>query len=217
MAEIVVAGLGRMGASAARTLFQRGHDVLAIDKSQERVDELVGEVTYSVTGDTTDEGFMRELGVPGYNVAIVAIGKSVEASVMTSVLLSTFEIRVIVARASSPLHANTLSRIGCTSIINVEEEAGERLANTLFNPNVEEYIAMGPTRGISKMPVPRRFDGMTLRDAGFSTLRDVAAPSALALIQHEKAILIPSLDEIISDGDRIVVVGDNGRVEALTR
>lgn len=217
MAEIVVAGLGRMGAGAASTLFQQGHDVLAIDQSQERVDALVGRVTYSVTGDTTDESFMRELGVPSYNTAIVAIGKNVEASVMTSVLLSTFGIQKIVARASGPLHANTLRRIGCDRVINVEEEAGIRLANTLFNPNVEDYIALSSDRGISKLPIPRRFDGMTLRDAGFSSLRDMAAPSALALIRHEQAMLMPSLDEVIAENNRIVVVGDKARVDTLTR
>lgn len=217
MPEIVVAGLGRMGAGAATTLFQQGHDVLAIDQSQERVDALVGRVTYSVTGDTTDEAFMRELGVPSYNIAIVAIGKNVEASVMTSVLLSTFEIRLIVARASGPLHANTLARIGCDRVVNVEEEAGVRVANTIFNPNVEDYIALSSDRGISKLPIPRRFDSMSLQDAGFSSLRDIAAPSALALIHNEQATFMPSLDEIIREGDRIVVVGDKERVDALTR
>ena len=217
MAEIVVAGLGRFGTNAANTLFQQGHDVLAIDRSQERVDAMVGRVTYSVAGDTTDESFMRELGVPSYNIAIVAIGKNVEASVMTSVLLSSFDIRLIVARASGNLHENTLRRIGCNRIVNVEEEAGVRLADTLFNPNVEEYISLGASLGISKMPIPRRFNNMTLADAGFSTVRDVDAPSPLALLQGENARLMPSLDEIISEGDGIVVVGDKDRVDTLTR
>lgn len=217
MAEIVVAGLGRFGSNAAETLFQQGHDVLAIDRSQERVDAMVGRVTYSVAGDTTDETFMRELGVPSYNIAIVAIGRNVEASVMTSVLLASFEIRLVVARANGSLHENTLTRIGCDRVVNVEEEAGVRLADTLFNPNVEEYISLGASLGISKMPIPRRFNSMTLADAGFSTVRDIGAPSALALLKGDNARLMPSLDEIINDGDGIVVVGDKDRVDTLTR
>ena len=89
--NIVVAGVGRFGSRVATGLFQLGHDVLAIDQNQARIQELIGRVTYSVAGDVTDEVLMRDLGVENFDVAIVAIGRNVESSIMTAVLLAIFE------------------------------------------------------------------------------------------------------------------------------
>ena len=194
--NIVVAGVGRFGSQVATSLFQLGHDVLAIDLDQGRVQDLIGRVTYSVAGDVTDEVLMRDLGVENFDVAIVAIGRNVESSIMTAVLLRSLSIPMIVARARNRLHAETLQRIGCDRVINAEEEAGMRLAQTLFTPNVADYISLGGgALGISRVSLPDRFHNMTLREAGFTDFRDQNHLSVLALIRDETARLIPSLDE----------------------
>lgn len=214
--NIVVAGVGRFGSQAASTLFQLGHDVLAIDVDQERIQELIGRVTYSVAGNATDESLMRDLGVQDFDVAIVGIGRNVEASIMTTVLLNSFQIPMIVARARNRLHGETLSRIGCSRVVSAEEDAGIRLANTLFDPNVSEYMSLGPTFGISKMPVPARFNNMTLREAGFTDSRDRYRLSVMALIRAETARLSPNLDERFQADDVIVVAGEKDMVDNLT-
>ena len=85
--QVVVVGLGRFGGNVARTLYQLGHDVMAIDIDEERVQTLMGEVTYPVAGDATQEAVLRELGVHNFDIGIVGIGANVEASIMVSVLL----------------------------------------------------------------------------------------------------------------------------------
>ncbi len=214
--NIVVAGVGRFGSEAALTLFQLGHDVLAIDRDQERIQDLIGKVTYSVAGDATDETLMRDLGVQDFDVAIVGIGRNVEASIMTAVLLNSFRIPMIVARARNRLHDETLTRIGCNRIISAEEDAGARLANTLFDPNVTEYMSLGSTFGFSKMPLPARFNDLTLREAGFTDSRERYRLSVMALIRGETARLNPSLDERLQTDDEIVVAGEKDLVDNLT-
>ena len=214
--NIVVAGTGRFGAQVATSLFQLGHDVLAIDRDQGRVQDLIGRVTYPVTGDVTDEVLMRDLGVESFDVAIVAIGRNVESSIMTAVLLRSFDIPMVVARARNRLHAETLQRIGCHRIINAEEEAGNRLAQTLFTPNVEEYISLGGAQGISRLPLPDKFHNKTLRESGFTDFRDQNDLSVLALIRGENARLIPSLDERAQSSDEIVVAGNKDLVDELS-
>ena len=214
--NIVVAGVGRFGAQVATGLFQLGHDVLAIDHNQARIQELIGRVTYSVAGDVTDEVLMRDLGVQNFDVAIVAIGRNVESSIMTAVLLRSLNIPIVVARAQNRLHAETLQRIGCDRIINAEEEAGMRLAQTLFSPNVTDYISLGGSQGISRMKLPDRFNDMTLRDAGFTEFRDHDRLSVLALIREQNARLLPDLDEQTQATDEIVVAGQKHLVDELT-
>ena len=72
--QVVVIGLGRFGSGVARSLYNLGHDVLAIDSSDERVQEMMGQVTYPVSGNATNDSMLRELGVPDYDAAVVAIG-----------------------------------------------------------------------------------------------------------------------------------------------
>ena len=205
--NIVVAGVGRFGSRVATGLFQLGHDVLAIDSDQARVQDLIGRVTYSVVGDVTDEVLMRDLGVENFDVAIVAIGRNVETSIMAAVLLRSFEIPTVVARAQNQLHAETLQRIGCQRVINAEEESGLRLAQTLFTPNVSEYISLGADQGISRLRVPDGFEGKTLRDAGFSEFGDLDRLSVLALVRNQNARMVPDLDERVQLADEIVVSG----------
>ncbi len=213
--NIVVVGVGRFGSQAASTLFQLGHDVLAIDRDNDRIQDLIGRVTYSVAGDATDETLMRDLGVQDFDVAIVGIGRNVEASIMTAVLLNSFQIPMIVARSRNRLHGETLSRIGCNRVVSAEEDAGIRLANTLFDPNVTEYMSLGPTFGFSRMPLPARFNNMTLREAGFTDSRDRYRLSVMALIRGETARLNPNLDERLQADDEIVVAGEKDLVDNL--
>ena len=214
--NIVVAGVGRFGSQVATSLFQLGHDVLAIDHDQARIQDLIGRVTYSVAGDVTDETLMRDLGVENFDVAVVAIGRNVESSIMTAVLLRSLEIPMVVARARNQLHAETLERIGCHRVINAEEEAGMRLAQTLFTPNVTDYLALGGSQGISRLRVPDHLQDKSLREAGFTEFQDQNHLSVLALVRDENARLIPDLDERTQPADEIVVAGHKDLVDELT-
>ena len=115
--QVVVIGLGRFGTSFASKMYQLGYDVMAIDNDEEKVQSMIGQVTYPVTADASSETALRELGVQDFDVGVVAIGSNVELSVMVTVLLKTLNLNTVVARASSTLHESTLSRLGCDRVI----------------------------------------------------------------------------------------------------
>ena len=142
--SIMIIGLGRFGASVAHTLYQSGYDVLGIDTDEKIVQDNMGQITYSVQGDATSETTLRELGAPNFDAAIVAVGEDMQVSLMTSVLLTTLGVPLIVARAKNLLHGNTLEKIGVHKVIYPEQEMGELLAHSLFNPDVLEYMDLTP-------------------------------------------------------------------------
>jgi trk system potassium uptake protein TrkA len=214
--QVVVIGLGRFGSNVARTLYQLGHDVMAIDSDEGKVQAMMGEVTYAVRGDATHESVLRELGVHNFDIAIVAIGRNVEASIMTSVLLKTMDMGYVVARAHSELHKSTLTRIGCNRVINPETEMGVRLAHLLLAPDVEEYLELTPAFGISRMKVPERFTNMTLKEAGFSGARDKYGVAVVALKRGDDIILSPDMGERLKSGDVLVLAGKDEQVERLS-
>lgn len=213
--QVVVIGLGRFGSNLATSLYNIGHDVLAMDTEEERVQSMMGRVTYPVTGNATNEVVLRELGITDYDAAVVAIGSDIVSSIMASVLLKTLGIPYVVSRAQNDIHGNTLERIGVDKVIHAEAEMGMRLAHSLFNPNVQEYLELAPSFGLSRLKVPNRFDNMTLRELGFSGPRDRYGLAVLAIKRGNDITLNPDSDDRLQTGDLLVLAGSDELLEKL--
>jgi trk system potassium uptake protein TrkA len=213
--QVVVIGLGRFGTSVARSLYNLGDDVLAIDKDESRVQGMVGQATHALAADATNEAVLRELGIPDYEAAVVAIGSDIVPSIMASVLLKTMGVPYVVSRAYNELHGNTLERIGVDKVVHAESEMGVRLAHGLFNPNVQEYLELTPNFGISRMKVPPRFVNMSLKELGFSGPRDKYGLAVLAIRRGKDITLNPDTDDRLRDGDWIVLAGKDELLDRL--
>ena len=205
--QIVVVGLGRFGSSIARELYQAGHDVLAIDLDEKNVQDTLGEVTYAVRGDATSETLLTELGVQHYDVAVVAVGSDIQASILATVLLKSLGIPFILARSSNDLHGNTLERIGADKVVYPEQETGRRVAHVEFHPGVIDYMDVAPNYGITKMRPPDHLIKLTLEEAGLSGPRDKYGLAVLAIRRGRECILVPSKDEEILSGDILIMAG----------
>ena len=212
--QVVVVGLGRFGTNVVQSLYNLGHDVLAIDKREDRVQNVMGQATYALAADATNEAVLRELGIPDYDAAVVAIGSDIVPSIMASVLLKDIEVPYVVSRAYNELHGNTLERIGVDKVIHAESEMGVRLAHSLFNPNVQEYLELTPNFGISTMKVPSRFVNMSLKELGFSSPRDRYGLAVLAVKRGREVTLNPDTDDRLREDDWLVLAG---RGELLDR
>ena len=205
--QVVVIGLGRFGSNVARSLYNLGHDVLALDLDDDRVHSMMGQVTHPVTGNATNEAVLRELGVPDYDAAVVAVGTDVVASVLTCVLLKTMDIAYIVARAHDELHGNALERIGVDKVIHAESEMGVRLGHALFNPNLQEYLELAPNYGFSRMRVPGDWVNKTLKELGFAGKRGKYGLAVLAIKRGKDVTLNPDIDDRLREGDLMVMAG----------
>ena len=212
--QVVVVGLGRFGKSFASKMYNLGHDVMAIDIDPDKVQSMVGQVTYPVTTDASSEISLRELGVQDFDVGVVALA-DVEVSIMVSVLFKTLNINKIIARESSDLHKDTLIRLGCDRVVFAEDEMGEQLANTIFSPNVTEYLELTPNMGISKLSIPKRIVGMSLSEAGFINQPGNQKLTIISIKRGDNIILYPSNQEILNEGDEISIIGNNSNINKL--
>ena len=213
--QVVVIGLGRFGSSVARSLYNLGHNVLAMDVDEDRVQSMMGVVSYPVSGDATNENTLRELGVPDYDAAVVAVGSDVVSSVMACVLLKTMGVAYVVARAHDDVHGNALDRIGVDKVIHPESEMGVRLAHNLFNPNLQEYLELAPNFGLSRMRAPEDFAEKTLKELGFSNPRDKYGLAVLAIKRGRDITLNPDNDDRLKAGDLLVLAGKDEFLERL--
>ena len=219
--QVCVIGLGRFGSTVAQELYQSGHDVLAIDINEARIQEQLGQATYSVRADATNESVLRELDVQDYDVAIVGLGSdNIQTSVLVTVLLKSMNIPFIIARAANELHGSTLERIGADRVVYPEADSARRTAHVGFTSGVIDYMPIVTNYGISKMRPPEEMIGQTLEDAGLSGTNDRHSISVLAIRRGRTSFLHPSRDEEIKPGDVLIVAATNehlGRLSDIVR
>ena len=211
--QVCVIGLGRFGAKLASTLFQREHEVLAIDQDEQRVQGMLGRVTYAVEANATNETALRDLGVSDMDVAVVALGSQIQSSIITTMMLKSMGLPYVIARATDTQHAEILHRVGADKVIFPEEEAAERAASLDLSPNYVEFMHITDDTGVHKLRPPEKMRGMSLREAGLVSESTRHRVSVMVIRRGNEYIINPAEEEMIDDGDILVVVGSHEDVE----
>ncbi|QLQ38046.1 TrkA family potassium uptake protein [Micromonospora robiginosa] len=160
---VVVIGLGRFGYHLAGALARLDHEVLAIDRDPARVQRWSAELDRVVQADATEEVALRQLGVADFARVVVAIGASVEASVLTVLALTELGVPQIWARATSEKHAKILHSVGAHHVVFPEAETGERVAHLIVS-RMLDFIEFGDDFAIAKVRVPAPLVGRALRE-----------------------------------------------------
>lgn len=160
---IVVIGLGRFGSHLAGSLIRQRHQVLAIDRDAAPVQRWSDQLDRVVQADATQEGVLQQLGVAEMERAVVAIGDSVEASVLTVLALVELGVPQIWARATSSKHAKILSSVGAHHVIFPEREAGERVAHLIVSKMLD-FVEFGDDFAIAKVLAPPSMTGRPLAE-----------------------------------------------------
>lgn len=212
MKSFVVLGIGRFGSSLARTLYELGHEVLAVDGNEDIVQDIADDVTHAVVGDCMDENTLRSLGVRNFDVAVVAIGGELQSSILATVLLKDLGVKHIVAKAQSALHAKVLKRVGADRVVFPEHDMGIRLANNLSSENILDYIELSPDYSIAEVVVPQSWVGHTLNDLN---LRARYGITILAYKNGSGIHVSPTSDYRLSAEDDLVILGSNDNLNSL--
>ena len=214
-APVLVIGLGRFGAATAAQLTQLNRDVLVVDDEMPLVQEWADKVTHAVQADARSLDALRQIGAQDFAIAIVAVGSSIESSVLITANLVDLGIPQIWAKAISPSHGTILSRIGAHHVVYPEAEAGERVAH-LVSGRMLDYIKLDDDFAIVKLLAPTAVRGVTLaasqvRKKFGITVLGVKAPGAE--FTYATAETVVSADDVIIASGR---VADLDRFAALS-
>jgi trk system potassium uptake protein len=206
---VVVIGLGRFGSSLAAELTRRGTEVLAIDNNAKLVQSLSGQLTHVATADSTDIEALRQLGVPEFYRAVVAIGTDMEASILTASLLVDLEIANIWAKAITHQHGRILKRIGVHHVVLPEHDMGVRLAH-LVTGHAQDYLEIDEDFAIVKTKPPKDAVGVPLGD---TRLRSKYGVTVVSVKTQDEPFTYATADTILTYGDTIIVSGKIDDVE----
>jgi len=212
--QIAVIGLGRFGASLVRTLHAAGHEVLAIDRDERRVQDIAADATHAVQAYATGEAILTELGLKNFQVAVVAMGADIESSVLCTILLRKIGVTYVIARADHDLHGKILERIGANRVVYPEHEMGINVAHTVMLREVDDYMSLDKDYGISKLNAPKYLVGATLGGLGFGP-SGKSGVAVLMVMRGEEMIVAPTMDETVQVGDVLVPYGRDDRLEQL--
>lgn len=212
MRQYAIIGLGRFGTSLAKALAEMGHQVLVVDHSAEKVQEIAPFVTQAVQLDSVEEGALRQVGIRNFDVVVVAIGEDLQANILTTLILKEMGVKCIIAKAVNELHGKVLERIGADRVVYPERDMALRLARHLGAVNVLDVIQLSPEYNIEEIRVPKKFAGRTL---GQLDLRARSGLNVISIRRGEEVLIAPGADDVLKEGDVIAVVGKKKFLERL--
>ncbi len=222
---VAVIGLGTFGAKTAVRLFEKGAEVIAIDKDQDLVNKIKERVTHAVVLDVTDERSLRSQNISDVDTAVVAIGDHIEMSIMAVAMLRKLGVGRVIARATSALHEHVLHEIGASEIIKVEEEMGEIIASQIIAPHVLQRYNFAAGYSIVELKLGKKFEGKTLVESKIRqnySLNIVALQKRVAYIAEDGKSSFkveindcPMPMDILESNDIVVLVGSEKNFNKL--
>lgn len=204
--QFAVIGLGRFGGSICNTLIKLGHEVLAIDIDENRVNAFSSIVTQAIQCDTTDENALREIGIRNFEHVIVAIGDNIQASILTTLILKDLQVQYITVKAQNDYHEKVLSKIGATKVIHPERDMGVRIAHNLISENVLEFIELSPNYSLVEIRASEKMIGKSLLELN---IRAKYGCNIMAIRSGDDLNISPLAGDVIKENDLLVVIGSN--------
>lgn len=210
--QYAVIGLGRFGSSVARCLWKRGNEVLAIDLSEERIDDAKDFVTHSIIADSTEEESLKSVGIRNFDCVIVAIGNDLQASILTVLVLKEMGVQKVIAKALNKRHGQVLEKLGADWVIYPERDMGEKVAHQLMTPNVLNFIEVSKDYSIEEIIVPSNMAGKTLKEIDFRSRFNI---TIIAINSDGILNISPAAEQVIHEQDVLIVIGHNEDLNLL--
>lgn len=214
MKQYLVIGLGRFGRSIAKTLYEENQEVLAMDISEELVQDAINSyhVENAMVLDGTELSNLREIGAQSFDTAFVCM-RNLEASILTTLNLKELGVANIIAKAGSAEHGKVLEKIGATKIVYPEEYMGRRIAHYALDPNIVEHLRFSSDFLLAEVKAPKAFWSKTLIELN---LRSQYNANVVGIRKSDKKFIPnPTADALIEEGDTLVLITDSKTAKVL--
>lgn len=206
MKQFAVLGLGNFGFNVAKSLAQRGHQVLAVDIDENKVDDIKDIVTEAITADVKNFKVLNEFISDSVDSVIVSIGQSMEASILVTHYLKEKKIKHLIVKANNENHAKILELMGADEVILPEKDIAVSLASRLSSPNLLEHIPLSSELSIIEAAVPEEFAGKTLNQIKLRSKYNLLVV-AVKDIMSDKVFLMPEAEYKLPPDSLMIIMG----------
>ncbi|GAA5040564.1 potassium transporter Trk [Marivirga lumbricoides] len=214
--RFAVIGLGQFGESIARTLADRGAEVLAIDIDLDKVESLKDDVAYAVALDSTDVKALKAQNIQDMDAVVVAIGENFEGLLLTTVLLLELEVKRVIARAANSQQRMILEKMGIDEILSPEETVGKTVAEMLLHPNMRSFLPLPDDYEIVEINTPSRVVDQTISEIGLREKYNLNLITVKRFFEEKKGneiqkvehiIGVPRADTFLKETDIMIILG----------
>ena len=205
MKEFAVIGMGNFGAMVVKKLTEFGCKVTAIDSDKAQVQALREHAYQAILANAADRKFLENLEVENYDCFIISTGEDSHASILITLFLKELGARKIIVKANSSDHARILRKVGADEVIIPEEEMAVKVARSLAQPNIVDYLPLGEDHSIAELKVPEKFIGKSLMDLNLRSNYNIEV-IAIKNSQNNKFQFIPGAAYKLKDSDILVVL-----------
>ncbi len=216
MKKYAVIGLGIFGFHLAKTLFEDGHEVIAIDKDKERVQRIQPFCTQAVVTDATQKEVLKTLGIDQMDAVLISTGEQIAHSILITLYLKELRVKNILVKAVNEDHGKILERLGATEVIYPEREMAIKAARGLSTPNILDFIPMVENYTLVELAPPNSFIGKTLSGLDLRVKHNVYV-IAVKEVLTDNFILVPPADFVVKDSDILFVIGHKDEIAKLEK
>ena len=210
MKNVLIAGAGRFGRYTAMKLHSLGHQIMLVDKDEDRINKALPYVSDAQIGDTTDRLFMTTLDIPTYDLCIVAIGDEFLNSLETTFLLEELGAKEIIARATTSSQEKFLLRNGADHVVFPEREMGYWTAIRYSTDNISNYVDLSDGYAIFEVKVPAQWHGKKISDL---EVRKRYGFNILGIKKEKSMNMDINGDSVLSSGDTMLVLGKMEKIK----
>lgn len=204
MKSILLIGMGRFGKHIAMNLNQLGHQVMVVDKVEERIDDILPYVTSAQIGDSTNVGFLESLGIANFDVCIVAIGNNFQGSLETTSLLKELGAKLVVSRAARDVQAKFLLRNGADEVVYPEKQLAKWTAIRYSADHILDYIELDGDHAMFEVQIPENWIGRTI---GQVDIRKKYSINIIGVRKNGELDMSLSSETVLEKGSTMLVLG----------
>ncbi len=214
MRSILLIGVNRFGALLAQQFHAQGHQILAVDRDEARINAVLPYVTDAQIGDSTNEAFLRSLGIESFDLCVVTIGGDFQSSLETTSLLKELGGALVVSRAERDVQAKFLLRNGADEVINPVKQIAEWAAIRYASDHILDYIKLDDEHAIFEVQVPQEWWGKSIAQID---IRRKHGLNIMAVKENGRMNLSVSPDIVLDGGKTMLVLGKRKAIQKCFR
>ena len=214
MKSFLIIGADYLGTLIAKQLRELGHQTMAVDKDEERINRILPFVTDAQIGDSTNELFLKSLEVETYDACFVTISEDFQSSLVTASLLKELGAKLVVSRADRDIQAKFLKRNGADEVINPEKQIAEWAAITYASTHILDYVKLDDEHAIFEVVVPKEWVGKTV---GQVDIRKRFGINILAVKENGRMNLSVTPDTLLTSSKTMLVLGERKDIKKCFR
>ena len=214
MKSFLVIGLGRFGKHLAYQLTTLGHEVMAIDRDESRVNESMNFVSGAQIGDSNNKEFLKSLGIRNYDVCIVTISSDFQSSLETTSNLKELGAKHVVSRAERDVQEKFLLRNGADEVIYPEKQMAKISAIRYSSEHILDYVEIDESKGLFEVTMPGAWVGKTV---GEINVRRNYGVNILGLKQNGRLDINITTETLLTEDKTLLVLGEYRTIQKIFR